>query len=143
MSVQFCIPVIPSADLEKTLRLWVEGLGFDMSSEMRRDNQLIFCMLRKDALCFMLNRRAGKPLKPDDYEGIRLYWTPQDIQKTREHLKSLGTTAKANFFSSMMTVFRTASVSRLQPRDSQNNCGEPIHFAGLSGWQSAKRKKLV
>jgi len=57
---------------------------------MRRDDKLIFCMLRKDDLCFMLNQRAGTPVKPEDYEGIRLYWAPKDIDKTRERLKSLG-----------------------------------------------------
>lgn len=47
-------------------------------------------MLRKDDLCFMLNQRAVTPVKPEDYEGIRLYWAPKDIHKTRERLKSLG-----------------------------------------------------
>jgi hypothetical protein len=37
-----------------------------------------------------LNQRAGTPVKPKDYEGIRLYWAPKDINKTRERLKSLG-----------------------------------------------------
>ena len=90
MSIQSCIPVIPSADLERSLRLWVDGLGFSMSSEMRKDDKLIFCMLRKDDLSFMLNHRAGTPSKPKGYEGIRLYWAPTDLNKTRERLKSLG-----------------------------------------------------
>jgi uncharacterized glyoxalase superfamily protein PhnB len=90
MPVESCIPVIPSSDLEKSLRLWVDGLGFSTSSEMRKDDKLIFCMLRKDDLFFMLNRRAGTPDKPKDYEGIRLYWAPKDIHETRERLKSLG-----------------------------------------------------
>lgn len=90
MSVEACIPVIPSADLERSLRLWVAGLGFTMRSEMHEGDKLIFCMLRKDGLRFMLNRRVGAPLKPEGYEGIRLYWAPQDIHATRERLKSLG-----------------------------------------------------
>ncbi len=90
MPTASCIPVIPSVDLERSLRLWVDGLGFSMSSETRKDDRLIFCMLQKDELRFMLNRRAGNPVKPQDYEGIRLYWAPEDIFKTREHLKSLG-----------------------------------------------------
>jgi len=90
MPVKYCIPVIPSADLEKSLRLWVDGLGFSTSSEMRKDDRLIFCMLQKGDLYFMLNRRAGNPAKPEDYDGIRLYWTPTDIHKTRERLKDLG-----------------------------------------------------
>jgi uncharacterized glyoxalase superfamily protein PhnB len=90
MPVQGCIPIIPSADLEKSLRLWVDGLGFSTSSEMHKDDKLIFCMLRKDDLWFMLNQRAGNPDKPDNYEGIRLYWAPKDIDEIREHLKRLG-----------------------------------------------------
>jgi uncharacterized glyoxalase superfamily protein PhnB len=90
MSVHSCIPVIPSKDLEKSLRLWVDGLGFSTSSEMRKDDKLIFCMLQKDNLWFMLNQRAGTPVKPKEYEGIRLYWAPSDIHKTRERLQSLG-----------------------------------------------------
>lgn len=90
MSVESCIPVIPSKDLEKSLRLWVDGLEFSVSSEIRRDGKLIFCMLRKGDLYFMLNQRAGTPVKPKEYEGIRLYWAPADIHETREHLKSLG-----------------------------------------------------
>ena len=35
-------------------------------------------------------QRAGTPVKPEDYEGIRLYWAPKDIHETRERLKSLG-----------------------------------------------------
>jgi len=90
MPLEGCIPVIPSADLEKTLRFWVDGLGFLVSSEMRKGAKLIFCMLRKDNLCFMLNERAGTSIKPENYESIRLYWAPQDIHQTRERLKELG-----------------------------------------------------
>jgi len=90
MPVKYCIPVIPSADLEKSLRLWVEGLGFSMSSEIRKDSKLIFCTLQKGDLHFMLNQRAGNSVKPEDYDGIRLYWKPTDIHKIRERLKSLG-----------------------------------------------------
>jgi hypothetical protein len=90
MPVESCIPVIPSGDLEKSLRLWVEGLEFSIRSEMRDGGKLIFCMLQKDSLSFMLNRRAGTPAKPENYEGIRLYWTPKDIRQIRERLKNLG-----------------------------------------------------
>ncbi|HYL93278.1 MAG TPA: VOC family protein [Alphaproteobacteria bacterium] len=90
MPVESCIPIIPSADLEKSLRLWVDGLGFSTSSEMRKDGKLINCMLQKGKLWFMLNRRAGNPVKPQDYNGISLYWGPTDIHETRERLKNLG-----------------------------------------------------
>ena len=90
MPVESCVPVIPSADLEKSLRFWVDGLGFAASSEMRDGGKLVGCMLRNKNLSFWLNRRAGTPIKPEDYNGISLYWAPSDIRETREHLKRLG-----------------------------------------------------
>lgn len=90
MAVKSCIPVIPSADLEKSLRLWMDGLGFKIDTEMRVGGKLIFCMLCQGDLCFMLNQRAGTPMKPDDYEGIRLYWNPINIHEARERLIQLG-----------------------------------------------------
>jgi hypothetical protein len=69
MPVESCIPIIPRANLEKSLRLWVDGLGFSMSSEMHKDDKLIFCMLRKDDLCLMLNQRAGTPVSGTDPSG--------------------------------------------------------------------------
>jgi hypothetical protein len=85
------MPVIPSVDLEKSLRFWVEGLGLTMDRAMRREGRLIGCMVHNnDRLYFWLNERAGTPQKPEEYEGIRLYWAPADIQQTRERLKQLG-----------------------------------------------------
>jgi len=85
------VPVIPSADLEKTLRFWVEGLGLKTEREMRRDGKLVGCMVHNgENLSFWLNQRAGSPIKPENYEGIRLYWTPTDMHATRERLKQLG-----------------------------------------------------
>jgi catechol 2,3-dioxygenase-like lactoylglutathione lyase family enzyme len=85
-----CMPVIPSADLEKSLRFWVEGLGLTMDREMRHEGRLIGCMIYNKHTFFWLNRREGIPITPSDYEGIRLYWAPSDIHATRLHLKRLG-----------------------------------------------------
>jgi len=90
MGVEYCVPVIPSEDLKKSLRLWVDGLEFSVNSEMNRDGKLINCMLQKGNLWFMLNQRAGTYIKPEDYNGIRLYWTPENIHETQARLKNLG-----------------------------------------------------
>ena len=90
MRVESCIPVIPSADLEKSLRFWVEGLGLAMDQPMRKEGRLVGCMVHGGPLCFWLNQRAGPAKKPDDYEGLRLYWTPGDIHALRDHLTRLG-----------------------------------------------------
>lgn len=89
-SVRSCIPIIPSADLVKSLRFWVEGLGFEVESEMREGERLVFCMLRRGSLSFMLNQRAGTTAKPDGFEGIRLYWAPANLVETRERIRTLG-----------------------------------------------------
>ena len=90
MLVQSCIPVIPSADLEKSLRFWVEGLGLTMDRAMRRDGKLIGCMVHNERLAFWLNERAGDSAPPENYEGLRLYWAPTNIHGLRERLESLG-----------------------------------------------------
>ena len=90
--VKSCIPIIPSADLTRSLRFWVEGLGFDVESELRKDDRMTFCMLRRGELCFMLNQRSGSPYSPKDHEGIRLYWAPSDLAATRQRLARLGFT---------------------------------------------------
>jgi uncharacterized glyoxalase superfamily protein PhnB len=90
MAVAACVPVIPSADLQKSLRFWIDGLGFTVQSDIRENETLLFCMLQRGDMYFMLNRRAGNPVKPDDYEGIRLYWTPENLQEARERLERLG-----------------------------------------------------
>ena len=89
MSVNSCIPVIPSADLEKSLRFWVQGLGLMMDREMREDGRLVGCMVHNERLHFWLNQ-GSPPARAADYEGIRLYWSPSDIVALREHLLRLG-----------------------------------------------------
>jgi hypothetical protein len=56
---------------------------------MYKDDKLIFCVLREHNLWFMLNQRAGTSVKPENSEGIRLYWAPKEIHETRERLKRL------------------------------------------------------
>lgn len=90
MLVESCIPVIPSADLEKSLRFWVDGLGLSMDRAMRRDGRLVGYMVHSGRLCFWLNQRTGSPIRPENYEGIRLYWAPDDISEVRGRLLKLG-----------------------------------------------------
>ncbi|WP_233840384.1 VOC family protein [Dyella sp. 2HG41-7] len=90
MSIESCIPVIPSADLEKSLRFWVDGLGLSMDTAMRRDGRLVGCMVHNEHLYFWLNQRAGSATKPENYEGVRLYWTPSDLVALRDRLSGLG-----------------------------------------------------
>lgn len=89
MQVDSCIPVFPSADLEKSLRFWVEGLGLTMDRATRQGDKLTACMVRNEHLYFWLNQRAGSPIKPRDYEGIRLYWAPRDLHAPRQRLQRL------------------------------------------------------
>ncbi len=90
MPLKYCLPVIPSADMEKSLKFWVDGLGFTKSREMYKDGRLTNCTLSNGDLHFLLNQRAGNPIRPEDYYGISLYWAPTDINEVRERLKGLG-----------------------------------------------------
>jgi len=87
--VSYCMPVIPSADLEKSLRFWVEGLGFIADRHMYEEDKLVGCMVHNDEMYFWLNQRMGDRI-PEGLEGVRLYWTPTDIHTIRERLQNLG-----------------------------------------------------
>jgi len=89
MSVNYCMPVIPSANLEKSLRFWTVGLGLTADREMREDGRLVGCMVHKEGMFFWLNQRAGEPI-PSAYEGVRFYWTPDDLFTIHQHFKQLG-----------------------------------------------------
>ena len=90
MMIESCMPVIPSKDIEKSLRFWVAGLGFRASRKMRIKGKLVGCMVTQGDLFFWLNRRAGSPVKPRTYQGIRLYWAPSDIHNLQRRLRNLG-----------------------------------------------------
>jgi catechol 2,3-dioxygenase-like lactoylglutathione lyase family enzyme len=90
MSIKACIPIISSADIEKSLRFWVEGLGLTADRQMRHEGRLIGCMVHNDMVWFWLNESEGKTGLPEKDDGIRLYWTPADIHATRERLRELG-----------------------------------------------------
>ena len=90
MIIESCLPIIPSADLEKSLRFWVDGIGLSMERPMRRDGRLVGCLVRGDRVAFWLNERAGLVSKPENHEGIRLYWAPGDLRGIRERLLRLG-----------------------------------------------------
>ena len=81
MSIKACIPVIPSFDLKKSLRFWVEALGLTMDREMSIDGKLVGCMVHDEEHYFWLNRRAGTIIAPEDFYGISLYWTPAYLRR--------------------------------------------------------------
>lgn len=88
-NIRSYIAVIPSADLEKSLRFWVEGLGLTADRHMRHKGKLIGCMVHNEHVYLWLNQK-GTQIEPENYEGIRLYWGPANIHETRERLKKLG-----------------------------------------------------
>src|SRR5437867_11292419 len=90
MQVESCMPIIPSADLEKSLRFWIEGLGLTMDRAIRQDGRLIGCMVHNEHVYFALNQWPCSTIKPDNYEGIRLYWVPREIHGLRDRLGRLG-----------------------------------------------------
>lgn len=85
-----CMPVIPSADLEKSLHFWIAGLGLTRSREMHEEGKLVGCMVHNEHVYFWLNRRSGPTRSTNGYEGIRLYWAPTHLHEIWERLQKLG-----------------------------------------------------
>lgn len=91
MPVNSCIPIVPSADLEKSLRFWRDGLGFTETWwEQKQGGRLVGCGVGKGQMRFMLNSREGTLEKPEDYEGVRFYWAPGDLHALRRRLIAFG-----------------------------------------------------
>jgi hypothetical protein len=61
-----------------------------MDPPMRQDGRLVGCMVHNEQLYFWLNQRAGTAIKPENYNGIRLYWAPRDIHGLRARLEGMG-----------------------------------------------------
>ena len=90
MKVHSCTPIIPSKDLSCSLKFWIDGLGFKITNSMGPDNAMKWCLLEGDGMQVMLNIRDGDPEKPEDCEGIRMYWNPNDLEQLHAHLKAIG-----------------------------------------------------
>jgi len=91
VTVTSCIPIVPSADLERSLRLWRDGLGFDETWwEQHDEGRLVGCGLRNGRITVMLNIRSDRPRPAGDYDAVRFYWAPEDLRGLREHLHGLG-----------------------------------------------------
>jgi len=90
MQIKSCLPVIPSADLTKSLHFWVDALGLTADRHMYREGKLIGCMVHNEHVWFWLNERGGASASPEEFEGIRLYWAPDNIYEAREKLKQHG-----------------------------------------------------
>jgi hypothetical protein len=57
-------------DVERSLRLWRDGLGFSETWwEARREGTLVGVGVRKDHMTFMLNIRAGTPRQARGLRG--------------------------------------------------------------------------
>lgn len=44
MALLSCMPVVPSADIEKSPRFWRDGLGLSVDRAMRQEGRLVGCM---------------------------------------------------------------------------------------------------
>ena len=88
--MKYMNPVIPSLDLAKSLRFWTKGLGFKIIDEIRRDENLVWCMLSGFGFYVQLHHRIGIDDTPENYEGIRIYWEPENLDDLHSNLVSLG-----------------------------------------------------
>ena len=108
MLVESCIPVIPSADLARSLRFWVDGLGLSIDRPMSRDDRLVGCMVHNERLYFWLNQRAGSPVKPDQRSSApAIQRTPQVTNNLRNLTPaSTRTSSDGKFVPAAMATWR-------------------------------------
>lgn len=88
--MKYMNPVIPSSDLNKSLPFWTKCLGFEVIDEIKKDDVLVWCMLSGFGFYVQLHYRVGVDVPPDNYEGIRMYWEPDDLDGLHAKLVELG-----------------------------------------------------
>ena len=88
--MKYMNPVILCADVQKSLPFWTDGLGFSVKDRIENEGTLVWCMLSGFGFYVQLHHRLGTETPPDDYEGIRLYWEPEDLDALHAKLHALG-----------------------------------------------------
>ncbi len=87
-------PAFTANDLEKSIKFYTEGLGFEVADETEMEGQLVFVMLKGGNVSLGLGRddfKKGRDRVKGD--GMRVWInTTQDINALAERAKSAGLT---------------------------------------------------
>ena len=94
-NVKEAVPFFAVANMEESIRCYVDGLGFEMSDKWFDDGQLRWCRLRKGSANLMLQefRTEGHDSwVPEGKvgEGVSIYFMCEDALEIYREIKSRG-----------------------------------------------------
>jgi lactoylglutathione lyase len=89
MNVKEVVPLIHVSSMERSVRFYVDGLGFAFRNKWEPDGQLRWCWLTLGGASLMLQEFA-KPLPPNAGQGITLNFTCVDAIALYNELRSRG-----------------------------------------------------
>ena len=107
MKVEEVVPLLGVADIERSVRFYVEGLGFTMRNRWIDEGKLRWCWLQLDGAALMLQEFRGGPESKVGV-GVSLNFTCDDALEKYREMKSRGVEAKRPFVGNGMWVTGTA-----------------------------------
>ena len=108
-NVKQAVPFFMVEDMQKSLRFYVEGLGFEITHRWEPDGNLRWCMMRVGDSALMLQEfwndghRSGRP-EGKLGQGVSICFVCEDALAIYRDIKSRGIEAKTPFVGNAMWV---------------------------------------
>ena len=104
-NVKQAVPFFMVSDMKKSLRFYVDGLGFRITHRWEQDGNLRWCMMRLDDSSVMLQEYASSR-KPEGKlgEGVSICFICEDALAIYHEIKSRGIESQKPFVGNAMWV---------------------------------------
>lgn len=87
------VPFLWVPDIERSLRFYVDGLGFSVMREWRPEGQIQWAWLQRDGAAVMIQQR-NLPTSESLGEGVEIYFVCEDALAVFRELQARGIGAK-------------------------------------------------
>ena len=104
-NVKQAVPFFMVEDMKKSLRFYVDGLGFEITHRWEPDGKLQWCMMRLGDAALMLQEYA-RNRRPEGKlgQGVSICFVCEDALTIYRDIKSRGIEAKTPFVGNAMWV---------------------------------------
>jgi predicted enzyme related to lactoylglutathione lyase len=102
MNVRQAVPSFTVSNIERSVRFYVDGLGFEMTMKWTPGGKLRWCWLQNGGAALML-QEANKPLGKVG-EGVTIYFICQDALAIYREVKGRGIAVEKPFVGHGMWV---------------------------------------
>ena len=102
-NVKQAIPFFMVEDMQKSVRFYVDGLGFEITHRWEQDGNLRWCCMRLGDSALMLQEYANRP-EGSLGQGVSICFVCEDALAIYRDIKARGIEAKTPFVGNAMWV---------------------------------------